>query len=152
MLLMHQKARGEVDRSLGWLQVQRLQDAQDSQTRNAIAECYTNGTFSKVLAFLRFHRRGRDSLTFCDVAAESALRGAHDAATAAMAPADKLATVAAKVQRGVWSECEELLLMPHARAPPAQPPFNEDLGQLPRWLPPYEGSWCVCVELYFVFG
>lgn len=54
--------------------------------RDAMAECYVNGTYAKVPEFLLFQQRGTRSVTYLEVQAEATLcrlrNAAADAATA----------------------------------------------------------------------
>jgi hypothetical protein len=125
------------------VQVLRTQDDHDAQARNAIAECYISGTYSKVLEFLHFHRRGRCSLTYWDASTEAAMADARMATAEVVSAGSKLATAAAAVQAGVWTGLESI----RGRERAQEASFNEDLAQLPLWYPPVSGPWCVLDSL-----
>ena len=115
------------------VQIMRVQEDHDGHTRNAVADCYTNGTFSKVLEFRRFHRRGRDSVSYRDAGTEAALMSARRLGPDGVQSALRLAS---EVQAQAWSALQEL----NGRPELTSHSINSDISQLPPWLPPPTSS------------
>ena len=124
------------------MQVLRTEVEHDCQTRNAIAECYVNGTYSKLFEFLDFHRRGSLSITFWDACTEAALCAARSAAARELARNTKVETSAARLAPVMLESVSEAA----RRSIRHEHTINDDLAQLPRWLPPMPGTWCAPVQ------
>ena len=124
------------------MQVLRTEGEHDCQTRNAIAECYVNGTYSKLFEFLDFHRRGSLSITFWDACTEAALSAARSAAARELARNTKVEASAARLAPVMLESASEAA----RRSIRNEHTINEDLAQLPRWLPPMPGNWCAPVQ------
>lgn len=119
------------------MQILRVQEDHDGHTRNAVADCYTNGTFSKVLEFRCFHRRGRDSVSYRDAETEAVLMAARRQGPDANG-AQRALRSASEVQAQMWSALQGL----DGRIALAHRSINSDLSQLPTWLPPPTSSGC----------
>jgi hypothetical protein len=119
-------------------QMSQLMEDHENHCRNAVADCYTNGTFSKVLEFRDFLRRGQASVSLVDAHIESVLAAVRS-----------IGIPGGLVVKGA-SSASDLLGALWAALEPAQrvQPFrcltiNSDLSQLPHWLPPPAGPWYV---------
>jgi len=97
-----------------------------SSAGDALADCYANSTFSKVLEFTAFQRREGGSLTFTEAAAEAALLALRRATLGGAALSDAQSAIGAAMRSAPLEA---------AAAVPARF-VNDDLQQLPVWLPP----------------
>ena len=122
----------------------RAREEHDSQTRKSIAECYINGTFSKVLEFQEFYRRGMNALSFFDAATEAAMLDVRLVAAAACPKAAKgkgkkgagrAASTAGDAMKDALHDVLQREAVPNGC-------LNDDLRQWPAWWSPGGGPWC----------
>lgn len=116
----------------------RVKEDHDNHCRNAVAECYSNGTFSKVLEFRDFLRKGQASASLFDACTEAVLAAARSIGAPEGLPV-KGSPTASELQGALWAALEP--------AQSIQPlhclSVNSDLSQLPPWQPPPAGPWYV---------
>eukprot|EP00892_Ulva_mutabilis_P000627 jgi/Ulvmu1/10565/UM065_0019.1 len=117
-----------------------VRSSHESAVAEALADSYVRGTYSKVLEFGEFQRRGRDSMTYLEADTQMALYSLHDAAkgTLANAGAGKVATAAQRLGAEAWMlldevQCGESM----AGGDAAALWINDDLSQRPAWLAPH---------------
>lgn len=113
----------------------------------AITECYTNGTYTKVPEFLGFRRREASSRTFLEADCEHGLLMMRQALIEGLSMTTKVQQAAdGIVQRvaGIVSDDIECFRRDSAH----ESAVNEDLSQLPQWLPPLSCTRCAPTPLY----
>lgn len=127
------------------LQVLSVRGSHEGATAEALAESFSQGSYSKVLEFAEFQRRGRDSMTYLEADSQQALAALRAAAKTAVTVAGS-GKVAAAVQRlgsEAWSLLEELDMADSmAGRDAAELWVNDDLSQLPSWLAPHACERC----------
>lgn len=113
----------------------------------ALTECYTNGTYTKVPEFLGFRRREASSRTFLEADCEHGLLLLRHALMEGLSSSYKVQQVAeGLVQRVAAIVQEDMECFRTDSA--GDSTVNEDLSQLPQWLPPLSCTRCATSLLH----
>lgn len=140
--------------TLHMLQVLSVRSSHEGAAAEALADSFSQGSYSKVLEFGQFQRRGRDSMTYLEADSQQALATLRAAAKTAVTVAGS-GKVAAAVQRlgsEAWSLLEELEMGDSmAGRNAAELWVNDDLSQRPPWLTPHACERCSRVTAQIVF-
>jgi hypothetical protein len=121
--------------------VRRVRSDCEEAIREAITECYTNGTYTKVLEFLGFQRREAASRTFLEADCESGLLRVRLALTEGLSLTTKVQQAAEEIVQRVAAVLDSDVEC--FRTDSAHDcAVNDDLSQLPQWLPPLSCTRC----------
>lgn len=124
------------------MQVRRVRSDCEGAITEAITDCYTNGTYTKVPEFLGFRRREASSRTFLEADCEHGLLLMRQALIEGLSVTTKVQQAAdGIVQRVAGIVADEIDCFRTDSAHDSA--VNEDLSQLPQWLPPVSCTRCV---------
>ena len=113
----------------------------------AVSECYTNGTYAKVPEFLGFQRREASSRTFLEADCEHGLLLLRQALTEGLSVTTKVVQAAEDiVQRVAAIAHDDAACFRTDSAHDCA--VDEDLSQLPQWLPPLSCTRCATSLLH----
>lgn len=122
------------------LQVLSVRSSHEGAVAEALADSFSQGSYSKVLEFGEFKRRGRDSMTYLEADSQQALDTLRLAAKTALAVAGtgKVTAAAQRLGAEAWSLLEELQMSDSMVGQDAAELWiNDDLSQRPAWLAPH---------------
>ena len=123
------------------MQVRAVRSDCEGAIVEAVSECYTNGTYAKVPEFLGFQRREASSRTFLEADCEHGLLLLRQALTEGLSVTTKVVQAAEDiVQRVAAIAHDDAACFRTDSAHDSA--VNEDLSQLPQWLPPIACARC----------